>query len=131
MSSALSPADLAAMRAAQAETMQDTCTLRIWTPTVDAWGSEIAGWTQRAGVPCGLDVTGGRQKERRRADGTISISQAVLRLSLADGEALTAKDSVVITHRHGEALNPPLTFGIDGPIERGPTAVVVRLVEVS
>ena len=126
-----SAADLAAMRAVQTETMQDTCTLRVWTPTIDAWGSEIAGWTLRAGVPCGLDVTGSRQKERRRADGTISVSQAVLRLALDDGESLTARDSVVITHRHGEALNPPLTFGIDGPIERGPTAVVVRLVEVA
>lgn len=127
----LTAADLTAMRTVQTAAMQDTCTLRVWTPTIDAWGSEVPGWTQRAGVPCGLDVTGARQKERRRADGTISISQAVLRLALADGETLTAKDSVVITHRHGEALNPPLTFGIDGPVERGPTAIVVRLVEVS
>lgn len=127
----LTAADLTAMRTVQTAAMLDTCTLRVWTPTIDAWGSEVAGWTQRAGVPCGLDVTGARQKERRRADGIISISQAVLRLALADGEALTAKDSVVITHRHGEALNPPLTFGIDGPVERGPTAIVVRLVEVT
>lgn len=127
----LTAADLATMRTVQASAMLDTCTLRVWAPTVDAWGSEIAGWTQRTGVPCGLDVTGTRQKERRRADGTISISQATLRLALADGTTLTAKDSVVITHRHGEALNPPLTFGIDGPVERGPTAIVVRLVEVS
>lgn len=128
---AFSAADLAAMRAVQAGVMMDVCTLRTWTPTVDGWGSEVDGWTLRSGVPCGLDVTGARQKERRRADGTISVSQAVLRLALDDGESLTAKDSVVITHRNGEALNPALTFGIDGPVERGPTGVVVRLVEVS
>jgi len=127
----LTTADLAAMRSAQSAAMQDRCTLRIWAPTVDAFGSEVAGWTERTGVACGLDVTGARQKERRRADGTVVVAQAVVRLALADGEGLTAQDSIMITHRHGEALASPLVFGIDGPVERGPTAVVVRLVEVS
>lgn len=126
-----SAAELAAMRAVQDGAMMDTCTLRTWAPVVDAFGSETPGWTLRTGVACGLDVTGTRQKERRRADGTISTAQAVLRLALADGAALTAKDSVMITHRNGEALAPALVFGIDGPVERGPTGVVVRLVEVS
>lgn len=119
------------MRAVQAAAMMDTCTLRTWAPTTDAFGSEVPGWVERTGIPCGLDGTGTRQKERRRADGTISVAQASLRLALADGATLTAKDSVTITHRNGEALNPALTFGIDGPVERGPTGVVVRLVEVS
>jgi hypothetical protein len=127
----LTATELAAMRSVQNSAMQDTCTLRVWAPTLDPWGSQVEGWTLRTGVPCGLDVTGARQKERRRADGVISISQAVLRLALADGATLTAKDSVVITHRHGEALTPPLTFGVDGAVERGPTAIVVRLVEVA
>lgn len=128
---AFSAAELAAMRDVQHGAMMDTCTLRTWTPTIDAFGSETPGWTVRTGVACGLDVTGTRQKERRRADGVIAVSQASLRLALADGEVLTSKDSIVITHRNGEALNPVLTFGVDGPVERGPTGVVVRLVEVS
>ena len=47
----LTAADLATMRTVQAGAMLDTCTLRVWAPTVDAWGSEVAGWTQRTGVP--------------------------------------------------------------------------------
>lgn len=118
------------MRTVQVSAMMDTCTLRVWTPTVDDYGTEIEGYTDTIGVACGLDVTGTRQKERRRQDGTIAMIAAVLRLSLDDGEALTAKDRVTVTHRNGEALSPALAYGIDGAVERGPTGVVVRLVEV-
>lgn len=127
----LTAADLAGMRATQIAAMQDTCTLRVWNPTVDDYGTEIEGWTPTAGVACGLDVTGGiAARENRRPDGTIATTGATLRLSLDDGESLTAKDSVVITHRHGELLTPALTFGIDGYPQRGPTGIVVKLVEV-
>lgn len=126
----LTAAELASMRAAQVAAMNDTCTLRTWTPTVDAFGSEVEGWTDRTGVRCGLDVSSTRQKERRRSDGTISISTATLRLSLADGVTVGAKDAVLITHRHGEALATPLRYQVDGAPEVGPTGVVVRLVEV-
>ena len=127
----LTAADLAGMRATQAAAMQDTCTLRKWTPTVDDYGTEIEGWTQTAGVACGLDVSGGiAQRETRRPDGTIATIAATLRLSLDDGESLTAKDSVIVTHRHGEALSPTLSYGIDGYPQRGPTGIVLKLVEV-
>jgi hypothetical protein len=125
-----SAAELTAMRSVQNVAMMDTCTVRTWTPAVDDYGTEIAGYTDVAGVACGLDVTGTRQKEQRRADGTIAILAAVLRLSIDDGVGLTAKDRVTVTHRHGEALNPVLVYGIDGAVERGPTGIVVRLVEV-
>jgi hypothetical protein len=127
----LAAAQLARMRTVQGAAMMDRCTLRTWAPVVDGWGSEVEGWTVREGVACGLDVRGSRQKERRRADGTIVMSQAVLRLSIEDGEGLTGKDGVVVTHRNGELLTPALVFGIDGPVERGATGVTVRLVEVS
>jgi hypothetical protein len=127
----LTAADLAGMRATQIAAMGDTCTLRVWNPTVDDYGTEIEGWTATAGVACGLDVSGGiAARENRRPDGTIATIAATLRLSLADGESLTAKDSVIITHRNGEALSPTLTYGIDGYPQRGPTGVVVKLVEV-
>ena len=54
-----------------------------------------------------------------------------MRLALADGQELTAKDSIIVTKRNGETLTPALTYGIDGPVERGPTGVVVRLVAVT
>lgn len=125
----LTAADLAFMRATQIEAMGDTCTLRVWTPTIDAYGTEVEGWTDTTGVACGLDVTPGGQ-ERRRQDGTIYTVAAKLRLSLDDGAALTAKDGITVTHRNGEALSPALAYGIDGQIQRGPTGIVVSLVEV-
>lgn len=56
---AFSPAELAAMRGAQAGAMMDTCTLRILSVTVDDYGQEVETFAERAGVACGLDVTGG------------------------------------------------------------------------
>lgn len=123
-------ADLASMRVVQTSAMMDTCTLRTWTPTVDDYGTEIAGYIDTAGIACGLDVTGTRQKERRRQDGTIVEVAAALRLTIDDGARLTAKDRITVTHRNGEALSPALAYGIDGAVERGPTGIVVRLVEV-
>ena len=127
----LTAADLAGMRATQIAAMDDTCTLRRWTPTVDDYGTEIEGWTETAGVACGLDVTGGTgANEQRRTDGTITTITGALRLSLEDGAGLTEEDKVTVTHRHGEVLSPALTFGIDGYPQRGPTGYVLRLVEV-
>ena len=125
----LTAADLAGMRATQIAAMGDTCTLRVWNPTVDDYGTEIEGWTDTAGVACGLDVTPGGQ-ERRRQDGTIVVISAILRLSLDDGAGLTEEDRVTVTHRHGELLTPALAYGFDGAPQRGPTGYVVRLVEV-
>lgn len=127
----LTSGELAAMRAVQGQALMDTCTLRTYAPGRNEFGEETPGWTERAGVPCGLDVdTEVRFSERRRADGTVYVVAAVLRLSLSDGVGLRPQDMVVITHRNGEALNPVLTYGVDGPVRRGPTGCLVALVEV-
>ena len=57
-----SAAELTAMRSVQNVAMMDTCTLHTWVPTVDDYGTEIAGYSDVTGVACGLDVTGARQK---------------------------------------------------------------------
>jgi hypothetical protein len=123
-------ADLAAMRNVQTSAMMDTCTLRTWTPTVDDYGTEIAGYTDVAGVACGLDVSAAGAREMRRADGTVVNIVGTLRLALEDGDGLTEEDRVTVTHRNSELLAPALTYGFDGLPQRGPTGYVVRLVEV-
>ena len=123
-------AELTAMRSVQSAAMMDTCTVRTWTPTVDDYGTEIAGYTDVTGVACGLDVSPAGSRELRRADGTIIFVAATLRLSLTDGATLTEEGRVTVTHRNGEALSPVLAYGIDGEPQRGPTGYVVRLVEV-
>jgi hypothetical protein len=126
----LTSAEIAAMIAQQQESMMDTCTLRVWNPTIDDYGTEVEGWVYTTGVACGLDVTPGGS-ERRRADGTIYNIAARLRLSFEDGEGMTAKDSVIVTHKFGTTLSPTLTYGVDGPPERGPTCVNLSLVRVA
>ena len=127
----LTAGELASMRTVQNVAMMDTCTLRIQSSTQDAYGSEVKTWTERTGVSCGLDVTGGiAAREQRRPDGTITTIGATLRLSLADGQGLTEEDSITVTHRHNELLVPPLPYTIDGYPQRGPTGYMLRLVEV-
>lgn len=129
----LTPDELSGMRGLHFDAMMDTCTLHVSTPTTDEMGTPIDGWSDTPGVPCGLNsASSGAQREQRRGGdlGIIAIVAAVLRLRIADGEGLTPKDVVTITHRNGEPLNPPLRYGIDGPVNRGMTAVTVNLVEV-
>lgn len=126
-----SPAELERMRGTQAGAMMDACTLRVRSVTLDDYGQEVETFTDAPGVACGLDVTGGvAARERQRSAGDITTISAMLRLSLEDGEGLTEEDAVTVTHRNGEALNPPLAYGIDGYPQRGPTGYTLRLVEV-
>ena len=128
----LTTAEIQGMRGLQSDAMMDLCTLQVYTPTTDAMGTQIDAWTDRAGVPCGLNTaTSGAQREQRRGEpGIVSVIAAVLRLRIEDGSGLTPKDSIIVTHRNGELLDPPLRYGIDGPVNRGVTAITVNLVEV-
>jgi len=120
----LTQRELADMRATQAAAMMDTCTLRSWSPTVDDYGTEVEGWTERTDVPCGLD-TSRAGREVRRVDGTVAVIDAALRLTMADGAMLSPEDAITVTRRNGEPVT--LAYGIAGPVQRGPTGVVVQL----
>ena len=120
--------ELTRMRSVQNSAMLDTCTIHTWHATQDDYGTEINVPVERAGVACGLDVSGGGQQEQRRDDGTVAVIVATLRMSLADGASLTAKDSITVTQRNGETV--ALTYGLDGPGRRGPTGFVFGLMEV-
>lgn len=122
--------ELSRMRTVQNAAMFDTCTIHTFHATQDDYGTEIDVPIDRSGVACGLDVSGGGQQEQRRDDGTVAVIVATLRIALADGASLTAKDSITVTHRNGEVLTTPLTYGLDGPGRRGPTGVVLGLMEV-
>lgn len=124
-------AELAGMRSTQAGAMMDACTLRVLSVTVDDYGQEVEAWAETAGVPCGLDVTGGiAANEQTRANGPVTTISAALRLSLEDGNGLTEEDAVTVTHRNGELLTPALAYRIDGYPRRGPTGYTLRLREV-
>lgn len=127
---ALSREELDKMRQAQREAMGDTCVLECFTPGMDDYGTELETYTAGDPIPCGFNPESGGKREYRRADGTIAVIDASLRLALDEGETLDARDRVRLTHRHGEPLSQPLVFGLDGPPQIGPTGVVLRLVRV-
>ena len=128
---AFTAAELQAMRSTQAGAMMDTCTLRVRSTTQDDYGEEVETFADRAGVACGLDVSGGvAANEARGASGPNVTIPATLRLSLEDGEGLDEEDAVTVTHRNGEELTPPLAYRIDGYPRRGPTGYTLRLREV-
>ena len=60
----------------------------------------------------------------------ILVAFAVPTVLLIQDLNAEAKDSITVTHRNGEALTPTLTYGLDGPGRRGPTGIVLGLVEV-
>lgn len=97
-------ADLASLRETQESAMMDTCIVERRTATLDAWGSEVETWNASAPLPCGFSPTSPSQRERRRADGTIAVIDATLRLRIEDGGTLDSRDRVRVTHRFGEPL---------------------------
>lgn len=126
----LTAGELERMRRVQAEAMADECVLLRFAPALDEYGTETAVYAESAPVRCGFNPESGAARERRRADGTIAVIDALLRLAHADGAGLTGRDRVRVTHRCGEPLAPPLDFGLDGPPQMGETCLVLRLVQV-
>lgn len=124
------PAELTHLRTVQGDAMQDTCIVERFVGDLDEYGAPTETYTPGAPIHGGFDPTSRGKREYRRADGTIAVVDAALRLSIADGTALDSRDRIRITHRHGELLAQPLIFGLDGPPERGATGVVLRLVRV-
>ena len=127
---ALTRVELDRMRCVQEDAMDDLCVVERFTPTLDKYGTETDAYVESGPVRCGFNPESGAARERRRADGTIAVIDASLRLAHADGAGLTGRCRVRLTHRRGEPLPQPLVFGLDGPPQMGATCLVLRLVRV-
>lgn len=119
--------DLARMRADQADSLHDTCVILTYSESQNGFGEMAGSWTAGAALACGFEPTGGREKPR--AGGDTLIVEGRLRLPLTT--TIGTRDRVRITHRHGTALSPALTFDVAGLPRRGPSGLVVDLREVS
>lgn len=125
----LSADELTGMRTTATESMPDTCKILTASETADGYGQMVTTWSTGSAIACGFGWPGRMDGERRRANGTILVVAATLRLSL--GTAVAVKDKVLITHRLGTAITPNLTFGVAGLPRQGPTGIVVDLEEVT
>lgn len=123
MAPSLIDGDLAMFREAQEAQMPDTCvTYARSEGAPDARGVRTPTYTPRAILSCGLAY---RTSESHNADDTRNFSDAEMRLPW--DSTITTLDHVEVTHRHGTALVPTLTFEVVGTPMYGPSAVVVRL----
>lgn len=128
MTSLLSTTEMTEMRADQAGHYNDTCKILVWSAgTAESYGATPDVYTAGSAMACGVEMTGG--KEQTRADGTLTVIDAVVRMPLAT--IVTVKDRIQITKRHGVTLATALTFSVVGQPKWGPSALVIDLQSVT
>ena len=126
MTNTLTAADLVIMRAAQTQSLQDTCVVQAQSVAANSVGELIETFTDGAAIACRYVPASGA--ESHRPDSTIVTMPAMVRLPL--GTALTPKDRIKITKRFGETLTTALVFGVADAGTQGPTCITVMLKDV-
>lgn len=110
--------------------MMDTCRVLSYSSSPDLWGQPQPTYTPGPAIPCGYEPVGGvGQKEIRLDEKTLATITATLRLPITT--AITQRDRIEITHRHGEALSPTVTLEVIGSIRRGPSGLLIDVNRVS
>lgn len=121
-------ADLANMREAQTDRMQDACYIQALSQSTNSFGEVVNSWADSGSeIACGLDMRAG--SERREADKTVVMYDATLRLSITASVDETKR--IRVTKRFAESLTTPLVFDIAAPVQRGPSAIRILLNKVS
>lgn len=130
MTNTLTAADLVIMRAAQTQSLMDTCVIQTQSVTVDTYGQPIETFTDGAAIACRFVPSSGQEvREVSRADSTITVMRAIVRLPR--GTTVTPKDRVKITKRYGETLATALVYGVaDVATETHGTCLTAQLVDV-
>jgi len=119
----LSTLDLTQMRDDFADLFNDTCKVLTYSAAANSYGEMVASYTAGSAISCGLQMGG--SAERRRSDSTLTAIDATLRVPI--GTVVTVEDRVQVTHRHGSALSPALTFEVASYPRRGPSGLVLEL----
>jgi head-tail adaptor len=118
---------LVQMRADEALSLHDKCIVQTCTETQDGYGQPVASYADGSEIACGFKATGGR--EVTRADGTILITDAAVRLPLS--VTVSVKDRIKVTERHGSDLATALVFEVAALARRGASGLVIDLRAVS
>ena len=120
-------ADLANMRLAHTDRLQDSCYLQNLTATPDGYGDPVRSWADTGlEIDCGLEMKTG--SERRDSDKTVVTYDAILRLPVTT--TVTELQRVRVTKRHGETITA-IAFQIVSPVQRGPSGIRLLLQKVS
>ena len=114
--------ELTRMRSTQDGAMQDTCRIGAYTSVDDAYNLPSVIYVYGDEVVCGLDLISPTEQQ---ASGEVPIIDAKLRLPI--GTTIDERDRIRIEQRYNEALTTPQVFEIEGPVDRGPSGLVLDL----
>ena len=121
-------ADLANMRSAHTDRLQDECYIQALTETANTYGEVVNSWADSgSAIACGLDMSAG--SEVRGINKTVVQYDAVLRLPITSAVAETQR--IRVTKRYAESLTTPIVYDIISPIQRGPSGIRILLNKVS
>ena len=125
---AFSVSELLGMQETQESAMMDLCDIsRISNSGTDGYGKPRRTWvTIYDDVPCGFGYP-----TPREAMGLAQAEQIDAKLRLALGTDITNLDRVTITDRFGVAETDPITYEVGGPIEQGPSGIIIWLRKVT
>lgn len=116
---------LTRMRETQDSAMQDLCVILGYDEMTDGYGlpKPIYG-ANPIEVDCGLELV---DPDEEQESGDVAVIDARLRLPI--GTVLDVRDRIRVIERYGEQLGAPdvLLFEIEGPAQRGPSGLVLRL----
>lgn len=122
---AFSSDELAAMQAAQAAHLMDSCTVDAYAAgSADAYGNPSPTWTAGDEIDCGF-----RPVRPREVMGLTQVPEHDAELRLAIDTSVNPQDRITITKRHGVAVTN-VTYEIVGDPQRGPSGLVLQLKKV-
>lgn len=119
----LASTDLVWMRDTQQAAMLDTCQVGTYSvDSSDVYGNPVAVYTYGASLACGLE-----QISPKELLPSAQVPSIDARIRLPVDTAITSKDRIKITHRHGQALAAAQVYDVAGPPRQGPSGLVVDL----
>lgn len=123
-----SVSELADMQDTQESAMMDLCDIsRLTNAGTDGYGKPKRVWfTVHHEVACGFGYP-----TPREAMGLAQAQQLDAKLRLALGTDIVNLDRVKILERFGVAETDPITYEVGGPIEQGPSGIVIWLRKVT
>lgn len=125
---AFSVSELLDMREAQEDAMMDLCNIsRISNAGVDGYGKPKRTWvTIYKDVVCGFGYPSPRE-----AMGLAQAEQIDAKLRLPITTDITNLDRVTIIERFSEDEAEPITYEVGGPVEQGPSGIIIWLRKVT
>ncbi len=114
--------ELERMRDTQDAAMQDLAWVLRYSSMTDGYGLPEGVYARAFEVVCGLELV---DPAEMQGTGEVPVIDARLRLPIET--VVDERDRIEVTERYGEVLGTSQVFEIEGPVERGPSGLVLKL----